>query len=834
MAKLPDISSLGSRPTPSGSYRAARYEDSSAGTGLMAIGKSLGKASDVLTGISDISEKKLKDKAIRQSSYAYLNLSKDILDFVNEKENDPAYEKHIPDYQDFITKRTDEYSKTIEDDTVREDFQLKAAQAALGGYGSLVKDSSSKKKDADIYGTSLAADKAKEVFLNAPDEKMRDESIKAFSESVDRLDYTSMDRYDKFATKKKWVAETREAWVEKLPAAERIKVLEGVAENRKVVLNPNIPKDFSSSAKLVIDFEKEDYVENDGNDGPSKFGIVGSQNGLTPEQVKNLTPEKATEIAKKNYWDKVGADDLPENIRFIAFDTAYNFGVETAKRMIKRSGNDPAALLELRRNMHNDIADEKQDSHGQYKTGWKKRDLFIENQVFKDVITAKDKDTFGIPTDRLDKLLEKAKSEVEAEGVKSRAGLRLREEDAISMSMAGKENPNPVTFAEFQRAYPEDAEKRYEAHNQTIAFGVDYNRALTMPLSQQDELLAKYTPKEGEGFDAAQKKQESMSKAIDAANKARKSDPIAFAMQSGFIPKEQIDFSMPENTAKQLDSRVSISKEMSGKYGTPVAVFTKQEASQFAGLMESKDALSKLALLKSLKAGIKDGDAYSTAIQQIRKDSPVTALAGTYMAMGDKVVEVANPSFSSKVKESAGEVALNILRGEELINPSKKTKEEGGTSAKGFPMPPEKDLLETFSNETKGLFAGIPEMHDQLFQATKAHYAAVASDKSVYTGVRNIDILKQSIKAVLGEKTEINGGDVLVTWGMDVYEFETKAKSDFEVKRKDGGLSEKAIKWDDVTLRMTPVFGLFRAYNGERPVLDRSGEPLIINTIGKQ
>ena len=66
--------------------------------------------------------------------------------------------------------------------------------------------------------------------------------------------------------------------------------------------------------------------------GDTKFGI--SQRAYPELDIKNLTEETAKVIYKKDYWDKVKADNIDtqliaENI----FDTAVNMGVRTASRM---------------------------------------------------------------------------------------------------------------------------------------------------------------------------------------------------------------------------------------------------------------------------------------------------------------------------------------------------------------------------------------------------------------------------------------------------------------------------------------------------------------------
>jgi len=75
------------------------------------------------------------------------------------------------------------------------------------------------------------------------------------------------------------------------------------------------------------------YV-NDPNDrgGETKFGI--SKRAYPKVDIKNLTVNKAKEIYKRDYWDKVKADEiLSEHIAYEVFDTAVNMGVRTASKL---------------------------------------------------------------------------------------------------------------------------------------------------------------------------------------------------------------------------------------------------------------------------------------------------------------------------------------------------------------------------------------------------------------------------------------------------------------------------------------------------------------------
>ncbi|MDQ7043994.1 MAG: glycosyl hydrolase 108 family protein [Sulfurimonas sp.] len=75
------------------------------------------------------------------------------------------------------------------------------------------------------------------------------------------------------------------------------------------------------------------YV-NDPSDrgGETNFGI--SKLSYPNVDIKNITVEKAKEIYKRDYWDKVKGDDIEsEHIAYEIFDTAVNMGSRTASKI---------------------------------------------------------------------------------------------------------------------------------------------------------------------------------------------------------------------------------------------------------------------------------------------------------------------------------------------------------------------------------------------------------------------------------------------------------------------------------------------------------------------
>lgn len=58
----------------------------------------------------------------------------------------------------------------------------------------------------------------------------------------------------------------------------------------------------------------------------TKFGISAASYANKGVDIPNLTREEAVEIYKRDFWDRVRADDLPPGVDFMAFDAAIHHG----------------------------------------------------------------------------------------------------------------------------------------------------------------------------------------------------------------------------------------------------------------------------------------------------------------------------------------------------------------------------------------------------------------------------------------------------------------------------------------------------------------------------
>ena len=82
-------------------------------------------------------------------------------------------------------------------------------------------------------------------------------------------------------------------------------------------------------------------------------------------------------------------------------------------------------------------------------------------------------------------------------------------------------------------------------------------------------------------------------------------------------------------------------------------------------------------------------------------------------------------------------------------------------------MPKDQDLRMQFNNVVGTAFAGNPSAADYAYQSVKAYYAGVSARKGNVSGDLDGALMKQSVTAVLGGVSNVNGkGDVVRPWGM--------------------------------------------------------------------
>jgi hypothetical protein len=112
--------------------------------------------------------------------------------------------------------------------------------------------------------------------------------------------------------------------------------------------------------------------------GPTKFGVTkGTLEGylgkkVSEDEVKNMPLDLAKQIYKEKYWDKIGGDQLDPKIAMLAFDTAVGSGVDKAKQMLSKYGDDPERFLEAKKQWMRDIV-QRDPSQQKFDKGWQNR-----------------------------------------------------------------------------------------------------------------------------------------------------------------------------------------------------------------------------------------------------------------------------------------------------------------------------------------------------------------------------------------------------------------------------------------------------------------------------
>lgn len=309
-----------------------------------------------------------------------------------------------------------------------------------------------------------------------------------------------------------------------------------------------------------------------------------------------------------------------------------------------------------------------------------------------------------------------------------------------------------------------------------------------------------------------------------------KADPLGWYARTGAqVP--QLNLADPA----AMQQRVNVAKTVSNLYGTsPGAAFwTPVERDYVANAMAAQPVDGQMKTLKALNDNISDPAMYQSVIQQIRPDSPVTAMAGMYLGLG-KNLTTATHWFRADEAIAPQIVAQRLLEGEALLNPTKADKQSNGVG-KSFPMPSDtgqNGLRDAFNSYTGDAFRGQPQLADQAYQAYRAFYAAEAAHRGDYSGTLNDAVTKLASKAVIGNVVEKNGKNIIAPWGMDETTFNDLAKVHFDEAVKAHKLNPQKITWSNATLENTGEPDSYRAIVGAGYLMDENQYPIVLN-VGK-
>lgn len=314
-----------------------------------------------------------------------------------------------------------------------------------------------------------------------------------------------------------------------------------------------------------------------------------------------------------------------------------------------------------------------------------------------------------------------------------------------------------------------------------------------------------------------------------AVIEARDKDPMNYAQANGLVSAEPLNFSNGPALQSQLQARAAAAADMRKKYGTPLKVMSDGEAKQFSSALQNMPTDNRLAYLKTFRDAMPDATMYQSALQQIRPDSPVTAMAGAYLGLTGKQTVDSN-TFSPDEAITPDTVAARLIEGEDLLNPAKAEKKENGVG-KTFPMPSDGSemipgLRQQFNDYVGDAFRGQAETAAQAYQAYRAYYAAEAARKGKFDGVLDAEIAAKAARAVVGTVVDKDGKSVIAPWGMDETTFNDVAEAQFNVIKKHFGFGR--VEWDDVGLENTGEPGAYRMIVGAGYLSDAGGKPFVL------
>jgi lysozyme family protein len=128
--------------------------------------------------------------------------------------------------------------------------------------------------------------------------------------------------------------------------------------------------------EAIIDFvidqqEGGDTLAQEPNGAVARYGINSA--AFPSADVQNMTRAGAVDIYKKEFWGRYGIDDLPDNMKMIAFDSVVNHRSDFAKDVVKAisNGATPDEILNMRLKEYQRLAESPE--YAAYYDGWVNR-----------------------------------------------------------------------------------------------------------------------------------------------------------------------------------------------------------------------------------------------------------------------------------------------------------------------------------------------------------------------------------------------------------------------------------------------------------------------------
>ena len=146
-------------------------------------------------------------------------------------------------------------------------------------------------------------------------------------------------------------------------------------------MTPANLNNFKKSLAFVLKWEGGYSNDPDDPGGETKWGI--SKRSHPTLDIRNLTPEQASQIYSDEYWGPAGCDSIPFPLCTAVFDTAVNLGVSRTLPWLKAS-KDVREFLDTRKRYYYSVINKNPPSI-KYLRGWLAR--LSDLQKFVDLNT---------------------------------------------------------------------------------------------------------------------------------------------------------------------------------------------------------------------------------------------------------------------------------------------------------------------------------------------------------------------------------------------------------------------------------------------------------------
>lgn len=267
----------------------------------------------------------------------------------------------------------------------------------------------------------------------------------------------------------------------------------------------------------------------------------------------------------------------------------------------------------------------------------------------------------------------------------------------------------------------------------------------------------------------------------------------------------------------------------------PMKPLLPNEAGQLVATLDRASPQQASQIFSALAQASGTPEIFKGAMAQIAPDAPVKAFAGL-LASNQRELVTGNNWFSPDPFVKSTDVSATLLRGDRLLNPDKNDRAEDGkpkTSRLLLPSEAQAQLQTQFAKEVGTAFAGRPEVADRAYQAVQAYYVGRAAEQGkLAENSQTVDraLVKEAVRATLGNVVDYNDSQVLAPWGMATDDFENRIERAFKTEAKRLNLPEN-ISPDLSTfgLMNTDREGIYGVSLNNKLLLNPDGSPVTLN-----